>query len=209
MRLPARSFGRVPPNGAADDWWSSWVNPTSILGGILAVGVCAYLASVYLIDDARRFDEPEMVEYFRTRAVGAAIGVGIVAFVGIWVLYSDADYLFHGLTSRVLPLVILSAICGLSSLVLLHRGNRPSWARPLAMAAVATVVIGWGVARVELHVADEHDSRAGRGPHNHARDRARRVHRGRVLLILPSIAWLYFLDQRGVLSGDTEAEAKA
>jgi cytochrome bd-type quinol oxidase subunit 2 len=29
------------------------------------------------------------------------------------------------------------------------------------------------------------------------------------LLILPSIAWLYFLDQRGVLSGDAEHEAEA
>ena len=50
--------------------WSSWLNPTSILGGVLAVTVCAYLAAVYLVWDAHRFGGPDMVEYFRRRAHG-------------------------------------------------------------------------------------------------------------------------------------------
>ena len=46
--------GRVPAGGEAGDPWSSWVNPTSILVGSFAVAVAAYLASVYLVWDARR-----------------------------------------------------------------------------------------------------------------------------------------------------------
>ena len=41
--------GRVPAGGKAGDPWDSWVNPTSILGGVLAVCVTAYLAAFFLV----------------------------------------------------------------------------------------------------------------------------------------------------------------
>ena len=118
----AIASGRVPAGGKSGDPWSSWINPTSILGGVLAVTVCAYLAAVYLVWDARRLSDEDLAEYFRRRAVVAAVVAGAVAFVGIFVLDSDATYVFHGLTSRALPLVILSGLCGITSLVLLVRG---------------------------------------------------------------------------------------
>src|SRR6476660_10189009 len=42
----AIASGRVPAGGVAGDPWSSWVNPTSILGGVMAVTACAYLSAV-------------------------------------------------------------------------------------------------------------------------------------------------------------------
>jgi cytochrome d ubiquinol oxidase subunit II len=87
-----------------------------------------------------------MAEYFRRRAVIAAAVVGIIGFIGIFVLRADATYLFRGLTSRALPLVILSALCGVGALVLLVR-NAHRGARLLAVVAVASVIIGWGVAQ--------------------------------------------------------------
>ena len=72
----AIASGRVPAGGKAGDPWSSWINPTSILGGVLAVAVCAYLAAVYLVWDAHRLGDPEMVEYFRRRAIVAAVVAG-------------------------------------------------------------------------------------------------------------------------------------
>ena len=48
----AIASGRVPAGGVAGDTWDSWINPTSILGGVLAVCVCAYLAAVYMVWDA-------------------------------------------------------------------------------------------------------------------------------------------------------------
>src|SRR4051794_14779464 len=56
----AIASGRVPSGGAAGDPWSSWVNPTGLLGGVLAVVVAAYLASVYLIADADRLGHPDL-----------------------------------------------------------------------------------------------------------------------------------------------------
>jgi cytochrome d ubiquinol oxidase subunit II len=138
--------GRVPAGGQAGDPVQSWINPTSVVGGVLAVAAVAYLAAVYLVWDARRLGEKEMAEYFRRRAVVAAAGVGVIGFVGIFVLAADASYLFDGLTSRALPLVILSALCGVGALVLLVR-NAPRGARLLAVIAIASVIVGWGVAQ--------------------------------------------------------------
>src|SRR6476646_5576221 len=58
----AIASGRVPSGGEAGDPWSSWINPTSVLGGVLAVTVCAYLAAVYLAYDAQRFAGPDRIE---------------------------------------------------------------------------------------------------------------------------------------------------
>jgi len=90
--------GRVPAGGKAGDPVDSWVNPTSALGGTLAVAAVAYLAAVYLVWDARRLGDAEMARYFRRRAIGAAVAA--VGLVGVAVLRSDARYLFDGLTSK-------------------------------------------------------------------------------------------------------------
>jgi cytochrome d ubiquinol oxidase subunit II len=189
--------GRVPSGGRAGEPVTSWINPTSVLGGVLAVVVCAYLAAVYLVWDARRVDDPVLVEYFRRRAVGMAVVAGGVAFAGIFVLHADAEYVFHGLTSRGLPLVIVSAACGLTSLVLLLHGA-PRYARALSVAAVVSIVVGWGVAQwpymlpTTLKVAD---AAAPTG----TLTAVLVVFGVAAVMIIPALALLYVLDQRSLL----------
>jgi cytochrome d ubiquinol oxidase subunit II len=203
----AIASGRVPAGGKAGDPWTSWVNPTSMVGGLLAVSVCAYLAAVYLVRDSRRLGDPEMGNYFRRRAIGAAVATGVVAFVGIFVLRSDATYLFDGLKSRALPLVIISAICGIGSLVLLVR-DAPRGSRVLAVGAVASVVIGWGVAQwpyilpTSLKVADAAAPSGTLGAILAAAV-------GAVLIVLPGFIILYVLDQKGLLPEEGTADATA
>ena len=74
--------GRVPAGGVAGDPWHSWVNPTSIICGVLAVAVAAYLAAFFLVSDARRLADDEMVAYFRRRATAAGVAAGLVSVVG-------------------------------------------------------------------------------------------------------------------------------
>jgi cytochrome d ubiquinol oxidase subunit II len=193
----AVASGRVPAGGVAGDPWTSWVNPTSVLGGVLAVVVVAYLSAVYLVWDSRRLRDPHMVDYYRRRAIGAAVVAGAAAFVGIFVLRADARYVFDGLTSRALPCVIVSAVCGVASLVLLVR-NADRGARVLAMGAVASVVVGWGVAQwpyilpTSLKVAD---AAAPSGTLT-----ALLVATvGAVLIVLPGFILLYSLDQKSLL----------
>jgi cytochrome bd ubiquinol oxidase subunit II len=135
--------GRVPPGNARGDVLTSWINPTSLLGGTLAVGVCAYLAAVYLLRDAERAHQPELVEWFRTRSLGTGVVLGLVALGGIAVLRADAPRLFDGLTGRALPLVLASALFGAVSLVLLAR-RRFVAVRVTAALAVVAIIWGWG-----------------------------------------------------------------
>ena len=203
----AIASGRVPSGGKAGDPWSSWVNPTSILGGVLAVTVCSYLAAVYLVWDARRLADPPMVDYFRQRALAASVVAGVVAFAGIFVLHADAPYLFDGLTSRGLALVILSALCGLGSLWLLLR-DVPRYARFLAMMAVASIIGGWGVGQwpyilpTSLKIAD---AAAPSG----TLAAVLVVFVIAAVVILPSLALLYVLDQRSLLAGEGAAPIPA
>jgi cytochrome bd ubiquinol oxidase subunit II len=138
--------GRVPPGNAAGDIVTSWANPTSAMVGALAVAACAYLAAVYLIADARRLGQEELVHYFRRRALGAGVVAGALALGGVFVLRSDTDYVWDRLTDEALPLVIISAVCGVALLVLVALGR--TWGtRLLAIGAVATVIWAWGVAQ--------------------------------------------------------------
>jgi cytochrome d ubiquinol oxidase subunit II len=193
----AIASGRVPAGGRAGDPWSSWVNPTSVFGGVFAVIVVAYLAAVYLVWDARRLSDEAMVEYFRRRAVGAAVVAGVASIVGIFVLHADAEYVFHGLTSRALPLVILSALCGLGSLILLVR-NATRGARLLAVGAVASIVIGWGVAQWPYLLPESLKVSEGAAPSGTLTTLLVAAV-GAALIVLPGFVFLYVLDQRSLL----------
>ncbi|MET8168564.1 cytochrome d ubiquinol oxidase subunit II, partial [Streptomyces sp. NPDC005329] len=63
----AVASGRVPSGLAEGDVITSWLNPTSVLGGVLAVLACAHLAAVYLCADAAREDDPELASAFARR----------------------------------------------------------------------------------------------------------------------------------------------
>ncbi len=171
-----------------------------MIGGVLAVVVVAYLAAVYLVWDSRRQRDPAMVTYFRHRAIGAAVVAGVVAFAGIFVLRSDARYVFDGFTTRALPLVILSALCGTASLVLLIR-DAHRWARLLAIGAVASIVIGWGVAQWDYMLPTSLTVSDAAAPSGTLQALLAATILF-VLVVVPGFALLYTLDQKSLLPGE-------
>jgi cytochrome bd ubiquinol oxidase subunit II len=189
--------GRVPAGGQAGDPVHSWINPTSILGGVLAVAAAAYLASVYLVWDARRLDDTDMIEYFRRRAVIAAAAVGLIGIIGIFVLRADAPYLFQGLTSRALPLVIVGALCGVVALVLLIRNARRG-ARLLAVVAVAITMIAWGDAQWPYILPESLTFAAAAAPSGTLTAMLIVVVLA-ALIVIPGFVLLFILDQKGLL----------
>jgi cytochrome bd ubiquinol oxidase subunit II len=138
---------RVPVGNAAGHLFSSWLDPTSILIGVLAVTTSAYLAAVFLAADAARDGSHELERAFRTRALGAALLAGAVAFGGLFIVKADDHRLFHSLLSgRALSGVIASALAGLLALGLV-RSRKFEAARYLAAVAVAAIIAGWALAR--------------------------------------------------------------
>jgi len=139
----AVAAGRVPADGVGDRW-TSWTGPTSLVGGTLAVLTCAFLAAVFLTAEAQGGDDAALLEACRHRALAAGLVTGVVALAGVLPLRDDAPTLFDGLTGRALPLIVVSAIAGLTTLWALWR-RRVELARVTAVAAVSSVVLGWGV----------------------------------------------------------------
>ena len=112
--------------------------------GALAA-LCAYLATIYLTADARRYGDAALERHFRLRGIAAGLVAGALALGGILVLREDAPYVYGRLVDEALPLVLISAACGLAALALLAAG-RPLGTRLLGAGAVAAVIWAWGVA---------------------------------------------------------------
>jgi cytochrome d ubiquinol oxidase subunit II len=145
--IGAIATNRVPVGNAAGHLFSSWLNPTSILVGALAVVSCAYLAAVYLAADAARLRDSSLVREFRLRALGAGVVAGAVAIAGIFIVKADNSGLYHALLKgSALPAVIASFVAGLATLTLVYR-RRFEAARYTAAAAVAAIIAGFALAR--------------------------------------------------------------
>jgi cytochrome d ubiquinol oxidase subunit II len=149
----AIASGRVPAEGYGDRV-GSWLNPTSIVGGCLAVVTSVFLAGVFLTADADRAGNVSLAERLRTRTLAVGVITGVVVFAGLYPVAHDAPTLSHGLRTAASPLLVLAAVAGVAAVVLLYR-RRFSAARAPAVAAVASVVIGWGVGQYPWLLVDQ------------------------------------------------------
>ena len=199
--------GRVPPGIARGDVLTSWLNPTSVLCGTLAVLAGMYLAAVYLTADARRSGQPELAAEFRLRALAAGVVTGLVAAAGLVVVRSDAPRLWAGLSGHALPLVApslvapslvaLSGAAGVASLALLAV-RRYLLVRVTAALAVAAVLWGWGAAQYPHLLAAAPGLTVAQAAAGRATLQATMISAGvGIALLAPSLAWLFLLFQRG------------
>jgi cytochrome d ubiquinol oxidase subunit II len=138
---------RVPVGNAAGDQFSSWLNPTSLLIGVLAVATAAYLAAVFLCADAARIGDAALEHRFRTRALVAGVVSGAIALGGLAVLRSDAHLVYHRLVEgRGLIGLLASIAAGAATLALVWR-KRYEASRYTAALAVAAIIAGWALAQ--------------------------------------------------------------
>jgi cytochrome d ubiquinol oxidase subunit II len=189
--------GRVPAGGRAGDPVESWVNPTSVLAGLLALAMFAYLSAAFLVWEARGGDADDLAEHFRRRCVGSAVAVAACLVALAFVVRDDAPYVWDGLTSRALPVVAVGALCGVGALVLLVRGAARG-ARVLAALAVAAVVIGWGAAQWDYLLPQSLTVSAAAAPPGTLQSLVVVVALA-ALLVVPGFGLLYVLEQRGLL----------
>ncbi|MGW7253742.1 cytochrome d ubiquinol oxidase subunit II [Streptomyces sp. NPDC054834] len=192
----------------------AWANPTSVLFGLLAVATTTLLGAVFLAADARRYGTPDLDAYFRRRALGALAAVAALAVITLVVTHGDAPHVWHGLTHGVgLVFVILAALCTLATAWLLTRpavraARSGAWSRVTAVGVVASAVIAWGMAQrpylipTTLTVAD------GAGAHTTLRWLGL-VTLVAVVLVVPAVALLYWLDTHGELEDLTDSDLRS
>lgn len=192
--------GRVPADGYGDRW-TSWTGPTSMLGGTVAVLTCAYLAGVLLTADAERGGDGELAERLRRRVLVLAVLTGLVVTGGVIVLRDDAHTLFERLLGRAVWLVVLSGWAGTASVVALVR-RRYALARVAAGAAVASVVVGWGVAQYPWMLVDRLTLAGAAGAHA-TLVALLIVGAAAIVIVVPSLLWLFRLVNDTTWSGAT------
>jgi cytochrome d ubiquinol oxidase subunit II len=199
----AIASGNVPGNGDGAPF-SSWLEPLPLLTGAMFVASGAYLAAVFLIGDARRSGDAALQGYFARRALAAAAVAGIAAAFGLVELHAEARYIFDRLIDEGLPLVILSALCGIGVLVtLVSVARRPTAApsrllRPLAAGAVIAVIWGWGVAQFPYLVPTSLKIAQTAAPPD-TLSTVIVVFIAAAILVLPALGLLYWLSQRELL----------
>ena len=177
-----------------------------MVAGLLAVSLCAYLAAFFLVVDARRLADDAMVEYFRRRATASAVFAGVVGVVGIFVVSGDAPYVYGGLTSRALPVVVVSVLCGTGALVLLLRHARRG-ARLVAVVAVGAVIVAWAVAQWNYLLPETLTVSAGAAPTGTITAVLVATAFAAVVLV-PAFGLLYALDQRSLLPEEGVDDAR-
>jgi cytochrome bd ubiquinol oxidase subunit II len=196
--------GRVPASLARTDL-AVWTGPTSLLIGALFVAVCGYLAAVYLTREASRRGDDRLRRYFAWRAAVAGAVSGALSLTALAEIHSSDPALFHGLTHRALPLVIVAAACGLAVIALLANG-RAQGLRALSVLGVAAIVFGWGLAQYPALLPGTGLTLAsGAAPHS-VLVTVIVVFVAAALLVGPSFFLLFSLHGRQLLEGDQHAE---
>lgn len=154
---------------------SSWLSLPGVYGGILTTALCAYLAAVYLIWDARRLADADATLRFRGYALLSGVVVGLLALPGAAALGVDS------------PLILVSAVAGIVSLALVLRRN---YLAVRVTGALAVVTVLWGAAEMadlDLDSAAAHDA---------ALQVVFVALAVGALILVPSMTWLYVLFQR-------------
>jgi cytochrome d ubiquinol oxidase subunit II len=188
----AIASGRVPASGYGDPV-GSWINPTSLVGGCLAVTTSVFLAGVFLTADADRASSHRLAERLRGRTLAVGAAAGIIVFAGLFPILRDAPTLSRGLVGAALPLIGVAALSGVITLVLLYR-RRFSVARITAAAAVTAVVAGWGVGQYPWLLVDQLTINAAAGAETTLVALVVVIALA-VVIVLPALAYLLRLTQ--------------
>ena len=180
---------------------TSWLNPTSMLFGVVALLAAAFIAAVFLVSDAYRFGASDLETYFRRRSVVAAGLLLLTMAVGLVVLHEDARPLYDGLISGAgLIFAATTVVATLATVVLVSRGVRRG-TRLTLVGAVSSMVLAWGFAQSPYMLPTTLTVQEGAGDPNSVRWLVI-VTAIAVVLVGPALALLYRLDLTDRLAAD-------
>ncbi|MGE5287957.1 MAG: cytochrome d ubiquinol oxidase subunit II [Micromonosporaceae bacterium] len=180
---------------------AAWTTPTALVTGGLFVAACAFVGATYLVGDASRRGQDELVSYFGHRAILSGLVTGVLAAVNLALLRGSSPYVFGRLTGVALPLVIVSVLAGAATvtLILLRR----QWLlRIFGALAVAAVLAAWALAQYPWLFPTRLSVAAAAAPDASLLTEIVVIGMAAVLVV-PAFAYLYWLQQHGRLEHDS------
>lgn len=192
--LGAIASGRV---GSASVWDAS-VSPMSIAFGLVSVAATAFSGASFLVGDARRYGVPDIVPYLARRLVLSGVllvGVGTLALV---VIALQAPSLARSmLLGPGLPFALATIVLTPAVMLLVGRGVM-RWYRVLTVAAVGSMVFAWGFAQSPYLLPGRLSIPQAISPPG-TQTVLLAVTAALLLLVVPSMGLLYYLDQQNTL----------
>ncbi len=173
------------------DYLTGWITPLSIFNGFFTVGMCAYLAAVFLTREAFVQSDAELTSLWRRRALATGVWMGILALAGLTFVAGDAPSLWQGFRERAWFIVAASLVTGFLSLWALW-GGRFRRAALGAATTVATVILGWTVAQHPWLVPPAISIDSAKAGEEVLQWVAWSI-AGGMLLLLPALAYLFYL----------------
>jgi len=171
-----------------------WISALSVFTGFYSVGMCAYLAAVFLTREARVLQDEHLTTIWRQRALSTGLWMGLLSFGGLIMVGIESPGLTHGFATRGWPLVILSLICGIGSLVETRRLNCTR-AVIASAGAVTAVIWGWGISQYPAIIPPDITSHSARSPDNVLWAMLVVIALGAIFL-LPALGYLFVLFKR-------------
>ena len=201
--LGAIASGKVGIDGPVVPVWQACLDPVAIAFGVVALTATAFSGASFLVGDARRYQArgekgPDLVEYFRRRAVAAAIALLVVSLIALAVIAAESPTVFRGMVAGLgLPFAAAAVLAVLTVAVLMWR-RVYRWYRVLTVVGVGSFVFAWGVGQAPYLLPGQLTIQQAAGaPEIEALLLGITV--VALVLVIPSLFLLYTLDQRSAL----------
>jgi len=167
---------------------SQWLGTFPFAIGLWTLGLFAFLAAVYLTNET---EEKELREDFRRRALAAGLAVALLALVSFVLAETGAPLIRRGLSKEwwSIPFQIATGLISVSAMGAVWR-RRYRLARVLAMAQIAFIIGGWGLAQFPLLIGPDLTFTNSAAPDSVLRALVKALVAGAVLLF-PSLWYLY------------------
>ena len=174
------------------------LSPMSISFGVVSVAATAFSGASFLVGDARRYGAAEMVDYFRVRAIGAALLLIVVGTGALVTIGFEAPALLRSmLGGKGVPFALVTVVLTPVVAFLIWR-RIYRWYRVLTVSAVGSMVFAWAFAQSPFLVPGRLTIAQAAAPDS-TLTLLLVVAAALVLIIVPAMGLLYYLDQRGAL----------
>jgi cytochrome d ubiquinol oxidase subunit II len=167
---------------------SQWLRAFPFAIGLWTLALFAFVAAVYLTNET---EQTELREDFRRRALAAGFTVALLALVSFVLAETGAPLVRHGLSKEwwSIPFQIATGVISVSALAAVW-ARRYRLARVLAMAQIAFIIGGWGLAQFPLLIGPDLTFANSAAPDSVLRVLVKALVAGAILLF-PSLWYLF------------------